>query len=104
MAFASGALLLNRVQLTLENGVTDVDTGLTEVSLAVSPILAARVMVLPMAPTPNWEFITHANPTFSAITSTVHVAFTNSSSTITLNVFFWDPHTIVGPVDADSYT
>lgn len=104
MALASGALLLNRVQLTLPGGVTDVDTGITEVSLAVTPSLASRVMVLPMAPTANWEFVTHANPTYSSTTRTVHVAFTNSSGATTVNVLFWDPHTTVGPVDTDSYT
>jgi hypothetical protein len=104
MALASGALLMNRVQLPLAGGVTDVDTGLVQPDLAVNPNLATRVMVLPMAPTDNWGSITHANPTFSATTNTVHVSFTNGSGATTINVLFWDPHTSVGPVDADSYT
>jgi hypothetical protein len=119
MTKRGGQLLWNRMHLTLPAGVTEVDTGLCQPSLAFEhgePILdgedpsipipagiASRVMVHPMMPTINWAYITHAEPYVSATTGTVWVSFFNSEAETTINVLFWDPHLLVSPGDADTY-
>ncbi len=123
MSKKAGALLWHRMRITLQGGDTDVDTGVTQLGksfendslgeppLGISGVApppsgtlpASRVDVVPMAPTTAWTNITHSEPYFNTTTNTVHVVFTNASAPIEINVLFWDPHTIVGPGQADTY-
>jgi len=124
MSRKDGALLWNRQRIALPFGVTDVDTGLTQVSKTfadqspnepilgiistVSPVPGtlppSRVHVIPLAPTLEWvPDVTHSEPYFNPMTGTVHVEFTNNGRPVTVNVLFWDPHTLVGPGQADTY-
>lgn len=113
------------MRITVDGSDTlDVDTGLTQLGksfAAQSPgeptlgvagtsapapgaLPASRVQVIPLAPLPQWDNITHSEPYFNTTTGTVHVAFTNSDQgNATINVLFWDPHTLVGPGEADTY-
>lgn len=116
MAKIAGQLLWRRRQIALGPGVTDVDTGICQVSQALGndppmsgtiPTLldpdgtASRIQVIPMSPLPLWQAVTHSEP--AVVNGTVHVLFTNSGPPTTINVLFWDPHTHIGPGDADTY-
>lgn len=127
MSKKAGQLLWNRQRMTLAGGVTTIDTGLTQVSrsfesesigepplgVTVAPpgpadgmLPASRIQVIPMAPLEDWSGITHGEPFVDPATNTVKVTFTNTSSppsTVTPNVLFWDPHSMMGPGDADTY-
>jgi hypothetical protein len=126
MSNKAGTLLWNRQRITLAgNGAaTDVDTGLQQPNLQfgnssdaeppfgaasnVSPpdgtLPASRIQVIPLAPTGVWATITHGEPWLSIVTGTIHVRFVNTSETgETINVLFWNPHTLVGPGLADTY-
>ena len=110
MGLKAGTLLWNRRRFDLPSGTTAIDTGLTQVNKSFSgmspdePALAQRVQVIPMAPTNKWLSITHGEPYVGA-GGTVWVDFTNTNEgDITdVNALFWDPHSIVGPGDADAY-
>lgn len=126
MSEKAGALLWNRMRLTVATtpGGVDVDTGITQpnrsfadyspgepplgTSGTAAPINgtlpASRLQVVPLAPTANWAGITHSEPYFNTTTGTMHVVFTNSTEgSVEINVLFWDPHSLVGPGDADTY-
>jgi hypothetical protein len=124
MGKKAGALLWNRMRLTLANGLTDVDTGLTQLNKsfdsesvgepplgvndtaapAPGTLPASRIQVVPMAPTALWVDISHSEPYFNTTTGTIHVEFSNSGKTPAgINVLFWDPHSMIGPGDADPY-
>jgi len=124
MSMKAGALLWHRMRITLQSGTTDIDTGVTQLDKSfdndsigepplgvggtVAPLNGtlppSRIEVMPMSPTAAWTDITHSEPYFNTTTNTVHVSFTNSGKTpATINVLFWDPHTIVGPGQADTY-
>jgi hypothetical protein len=108
----AGNLLLNRRRLTLPFGATDIDTGLQQ-DLRAFPVgeptddpgvnEASRIMVCPMAPVIPWFGITHGEPYLDPTTKTVHVAFFNPGAPATINVLFWNPHSIICPLDADPY-
>jgi len=127
MSTKAGALLWHRMRLTLSAGLTTVDTGLTQLNksfandsigepplgVAIAPpgppdgtLPASRVHVIPMSPIPAWTSVTHGEPFVDPATGTVKVTFNNVVSPagpVTINVLFWDPHTIVGPGQADTY-
>jgi hypothetical protein len=126
MGRKAGTLLWNRMRINVPAGVGfDVDTGLTQVNksfpdmspgeppLGVSGVVApvggtppaSRIEVIPLSPISKWASITHSEPYFNTTTSTVHVAFNSGGETgvADLNVLFWDPHSMVGPGDADTY-
>lgn len=124
MSTNAGNLLWNRQRITLAPGVTDIDTGLTQVQLgfgessvnepplgvsaAAAPapgtLPASRVQVIPMAPLAGWTGVTHSEPYVNTTTGTVHVAFDNTNEiATTINVLFWDPHTSIGPGQAQTY-
>lgn len=124
MSTNAGNLLWNRRRITLSGGATDVDTGLTQPqqgfgsSSANEPPLgiagttppadgtapASRVQVCVQAPVAGWTGITHGEPWFDTTTGTVHVEFHNINETpTTINVLFWDPSTLIGPGQADTY-
>jgi len=118
----NGALLWRRRRLTLAPGNTNVDTGLIQPNLsfpadepplgvattapgpADGTLPASRVQVIPQAPYPSWDNVSHGEPYLNTTTNTVHVEFTNAGkSPTTINVLFWDPHTSVSPGEADTY-
>lgn len=125
MGTKAGALLWNRQRITLAAGITSIDTGLSQTDKAfgsMSPnepplgIVAAppgppdgtgpgsRVMVVPEAPTLAWTDITHGEPFVNPATNTVWVTFNNAGKTpAEINVLFWDPHSLIGPGQADPY-
>jgi hypothetical protein len=108
MSKKAGALLWNRRRLDFEGGPVDIDTGLTQVNKSFGgmslnePGLASRTQVVPLSPIAGWAGVTHGEPFFDPATGTVHVTITTPGVT-TLNVLFWDPHSILGPGDADPY-
>lgn len=126
MGTKAGSLLWNRRHLTLVPGLTPVDTGLSQVDKAFGSMSlnepplgvtsappgppdgtlpASRIMVIPEAPTAAWTNITHGEPYLNPATGTIFVTFNNSDKTpATINVLFWNPHSLVGPGDADPYT
>jgi hypothetical protein len=107
MALSNGQLLIVHRRVTLGAGATTVDTGITQLNLAVDPPLggsasiASRVMVVPMAPYPSWDNVTHGEPFLS--NNTVNIAFDNSGGSTTINIMIFAPATFVGPIDADLY-
>jgi hypothetical protein len=124
MSTKAGALLWNRMRIDVDIAA-DIDTGLTQVGkgfAGMSPneptlgvegtvppadgaLPASRVQVIPLAPLSKWADIVHSEPYFNTTTGTVHVRFVSTlEGTITdLNVLFWDPHSMVGPGEADTY-
>jgi len=122
MGRKAAALLWNRMRVEILDGVIDIDTGLTQpnrsfpdyspgepplgVNAAVSPVAgtppASRIQVIPMAPLSDWQGVTHGEPYFNTTTNTIHVQFSNGVQTF-INVLFWDPHSLIGPGDADTY-
>lgn len=104
MAKQAGQLLVNRMQLVLEAGANDIDTGLCQENLGMDPDpgLAPRTMIEMLPPSDNWAGVVPSDPTYNTTTRTVHVVLTAAEAT-TVNVCFWAPHTLVGPVSVDSY-
>lgn len=112
MALQAGQLLIHRMQLELGAGVTVVDTGVTQENLGVTPdppvggvagTTPSRVMVKMLPPIDNWAGVIIDEPVLDADTGTVSVTFTNAGAPTTVNVCIWNPHTLMGPVDADLY-
>lgn len=126
MSMKAGALLWNRQHILLAPGLTSIDTGVAQVDKAfgsMSPneppmgvtiappgppdgtLPASRLQVVPLAPTPAWTNITHGEPFLNPATNTMWVTFSNSDKTpATVNVLFWDPHSLIGPGQANTYT
>lgn len=126
MSTKAGQLLWNRKRITLDPDSTIVfDTGLTQtnralanssdgepplgVVSAVAPAFgvepASRVQVIPLAPTPAWATVIHGEPYVDEATGRVFVQLinTDAENPTTINVLFWDPHTSIGPGQADTY-
>ena len=125
MSTKAGTLLWNRKRITLAPGDTTIDTGLTQLSkifasmspgepplgVTTSPpgppdgtLPASRVQVIPQAPLGPWNSVTHGEPFIDPATGTVKVTFVlDSEGSVTINVLFWDPHSMVGPGQADTY-
>jgi len=125
MGLKAGALLWNRQRITLTAGTNNIDTGLTQVgrgfenmskgepplgtsSAPPGPVPgtlpASRIQVIPMAPTAAWALVTHGEPFVNPATNTIWVSFSNGNETpVEINVLLWDPHSIVGPGEADTY-
>jgi hypothetical protein len=121
----AGNLLWNRRRISVGAGnTTAFDTGLRQTNMgfeasssgeppiaipgAVPPLPGttpgSRVQVIPMAPLDAWADITHSEPYLNPATNTVWVDFSSDDEvTVNLNVLFWDPHTGVGPGQADPY-
>jgi hypothetical protein len=127
MGLKAGTLLWNRRRLVLDPAEPKtllVDTGLIQQNtsfpdyspneptmgqtLTVPPGAAplgpppSRVHVIPLAPLGAWALVAHSEPFINTTTGTIHVQFGVDALT-ELNVLFWDPHSIVGPGQADSY-
>lgn len=101
MALQAGNLLINRRHLTLAAGVTSITTGIKVSSNNLDPQLPARLMVLVMPPTSNWNAINAMSEPYMSGTDLI-VDFSCTSAT-TINVLFFLPHSIIGPVSADDY-
>jgi hypothetical protein len=118
----AGELLWNRMRFDIAGGTitvnsfipssVDIDTGLTQVNQSFPDMSPgepgfgspSRVQVIPMVPMGAWAAITHDEPFLDPATGTIHVVFHNNNTTpVTVNAFFWDPHSMVGPGDADTY-
>lgn len=124
MSTNAGNLLWNRARVPVVDGpATDFDTGIRQVNrnfnansvgeptmgeTAVPPGPApgvgtpSRIMVIPLPPLAAWSGVQHGEPYLDPTTGTIHVSF-QSGTTTTLNCLFWDPHTEMGPGDADTY-
>lgn len=124
MGLKAGALLWNRQRLSLPpgtvtvNGIlpstTPVNTGLTQPNRSfpsyspdeppLAGVAPSRVQVIPMAPLSGWTNITHGEPFLDPATDTVWVTFFNNGLTpADITALFWDPHSMVGPGEADLY-
>lgn len=127
MSTKAGQLLWNRQRIDLNgDGIgTPINTGLTQInkgfnsdSIEEPPLgavglapppdgtrPASRVHVMPLAPTFKWSGVTHSEPYFNPTTGTVWVNFyvDVEGGVQDLNVLFWDPHSLVGPGEADPY-
>jgi hypothetical protein len=127
MSNNAGTLLWNRRHITLVQGggaANLIDTLLVQpqqafgassvnepplgVSAAAPPpdgtTPASRVQVIPLSPLSAWSSITHGEPYFDTTSGTVKVQFHNNGETvIAINVLFWDPHTVAGPGQAQTY-
>jgi len=126
MSTKAGNLLWNRVRVTIPGDAapTEVDTGLIQlgksfdassvdepplgesgtVAPAPGTLPASRIQVIPLAPTSAWANITHSEPFLDTATGTIHVTFSNSAEgAAEINVLFWNPHSAIGPGEADTY-
>lgn len=120
MAIQAGHLLLNRRRLVIPGSAVNfpVNTLLQQSSLAfnpdpplggvdpldVPPGIASRVMVVPLPPIDAWAGITIKEPVLDPVTNTVRVDFSNANAfAVELVVLFWDPHTGICPLNADTY-
>jgi hypothetical protein len=109
----AGNLLLNRMHLFLAPGVNIIHTGLQQDLRAFpvgeptddpAPNHASRIMVFPLSPIVAWAGVTHGEPYMDPTSKTIRVAITNpTQGTVEVNVLFWDPHSIVCPLDAMTY-
>ena len=103
MAVQYGNLLVNRRRLTLAAGQTAIDTGIriNTNNFSPDPGLPSRLMVLVQPPTGPWDAITAmSEPYFVGTTLTIDF---NCASETTVNVLFWLPHSLTGPLSADAY-
>jgi hypothetical protein len=126
MSTKAGNLLWNRRRVSVGPGATNIDTGLRQANMSfdassdgepplgisgVAPpaggsLPASRVQVIPLAPIGEWTSaaISHSEPWFNTATGTVFVTFVSGNEgQADINVLFWDPHTLMGPGDADTY-
>lgn len=117
MGLKAGALLWNRQRIELQaNSASFHDTGLhqpnksfadyspNEPAINQYAAIGSRIQVIPMSPLPEWTTISHGEP-FLDPDGKIMVQFFNSDlyNNHTINVLFWDPHSMVGPGDADTY-
>jgi hypothetical protein len=121
MGKKKGALLWNRQAITLPPGDTDEhDTGLAqpntgfgdyspnepslEPSLGPAGPIGSRIQVVPLAPLGPWATVVGHSEPYVNDDGKIVVDFHNSYQTeVSINVLFWDPHSMIGPGDADRY-
>lgn len=127
MSIKAGQLLWNRQRINLygDGLATSINTGLTQLNksfandssdeppLGIAALApppdgatpASRVHVIPMAPIAKWNGVTHSEPYFNTTTGTVWINFycPIEGGVQDLNVLFWDPHSSVGPGQAETY-
>lgn len=112
MALQAGNLLIVRRHLVLLPGINVIDTGIQQVDEAFSPdppidgsVVPSRIMVMPLSPVTPWAInpITHTEPVVGP-SGTVEVTFNNFGVAVEVNVLFFDPHTHICPLSAESYT
>lgn len=132
MSANAGQLLFSRQQITIPvDAPVVIDTGLCQVNRAFGAssdgepglgitssvpvpdgaLPASRVMVLPLVnalgTNAEWDDILIGEPFFNSATGTVCVPFAHGPvgrTPYVANVLFWDPHTAIGPVEADTYS
>lgn len=118
MATQSGYLHVNRRRITLVEGQQTIDTGIEipEGNYAPDPNLdgadpvppaagtPSRVMVIPHPPFTNWRGVVNGEPTVNPATGRVDVDFfVPDGAGGEVVVTFWNPHSHIGPVSADTY-
>jgi hypothetical protein len=95
----------------------DIDTGLTQLNRSFAGMSPgepgfgspSRVQVVPLSPIANWAALSHGEPYLDPATNTIHVVFGGGLSPeppfqrLPVMVLFWDPHSMIGPGDADFY-
>lgn len=122
MSKKAGTLLWRRMRAQTHDGVIDCDTGITQVDRSFADMSpgepplgvtsasppapgttpASRIQVIPLAPLSAWFGVTHSEPYYDPATGTIHVQFSAGVDGV-VNVLFWDPHSLIGPGDADTY-
>lgn len=108
MAVQSGQLLWNRRQISI-GLITpiDVDTGIriTNRALAPDPDIARQLEIIALPRLDVWDRVTFQEPFFDPTTGTVHVLMARAGGvdSVTFNVLFVMPHTLAGPMTADTY-
>lgn len=118
MGKKAGFLMWNRMRITINaNTAVEVDTELAQPTgsfqnmstdeprinqfTGSSGTIGSRIQVIPLAPLIAWQNIVHSEPFLSA-DGKIKVLFTNTGqSNVTINVLFWNPHSLVGPGDSD---
>jgi hypothetical protein len=120
MGRKAGSLLWNRKRVQLGGGQGDVvvdtgliqpNTGFGDYSPGEPPMggtpdpdgVGSRIQVIPMAPLDAWAGVTHEEPIIGP-DGTITVKFSAEEGSPLINVLFWDPHSMVGPGEADPYT
>ncbi|MGH7176890.1 MAG: hypothetical protein ACREJC_05885 [Tepidisphaeraceae bacterium] len=110
MAKQAGQLLWRRMTLQFDEGETkDVDTGITQVNRSFpdgEPDLASRLQIIlmpPAIPSNGGNVVIQSQPFLDPITDTVHVLLRNAGPFTHVTLFFFDPHTLIGPGLADPY-
>jgi hypothetical protein len=116
MSTKQGNLLWRRMRLHItQGGDFTVDTGIRQASQnfeAGDPVLngtlliPSRLMVIPLVPLDLWADIIFDEPAIDPVTHTVHVTFHVNGvvrEPFDINVLFWDPHSKVGPGQAQTY-
>jgi hypothetical protein len=106
MPIRSGQRLWNRKHLVLEVGENIVPHGLTQLRRNIDPQFAPAVQIIPLPPLDAW-----AGVQLGAQPDSENVMFivpdtggkTGKPEQVELDVLFWEPHTVVGPGDADEY-
>lgn len=128
MSRRAGQLLWHRMKILVPAfdvtpGTLDVDTGISETlrgenvngpnqpkfdTVLATPAVS-RLNVIPQSPFDAWfaGAILHGEPYLDPGTNTLHVIFTNNNvetpAAVSIDVLFWDPHSLCGPGLADSY-
>lgn len=109
MALTAGQLHITRKVLLLPTGANDVDTGIIQTELDVSPGQArlstdpSRVVVIPVGNVgPFLDIASISEPFLDPTTNTVHVIINVSNNTLHVNVLFLDLSTFAGPGRVDN--
>jgi hypothetical protein len=102
MPTIAGQKLWNRKHITLKAGeTTAVPHGLRQVRRNIDPTFKQAVQIIPLPPLANWVGIE-----LGAQPDDEYVYLVNNAGTgndVEVDVLFWEPHTVVGPGDADDY-
>jgi hypothetical protein len=97
----------------IDTGLAQPNTGFGDYSpgepgLDAVGNVGSRIQVIPMAKPSQWGGVEHSEPYVDPADGKIYVNFLvplppEFAVPVTLNVLFWDPHSIVGPGDADKY-
>jgi hypothetical protein len=82
-----------RRQLTLELGSNLIDPGV------INDLSPENLMIIPLPPEGAWTSVDIGSPPTATQVELVNLG----TSVVTVNVFFFAPHSIIGVVQADPY-
>jgi len=97
MPMISGQRLWNRAHLTLTSGENIIPHRLAQVNRNIDPQFAPSVQIIPLPPLANWVGVE-----LGAQPDDENVVLISPDDR-EVDVLFWEPHTVVGPGDADDY-